>query len=255
MIALVGMACLTFNWLGFLVILVSSLTAYSVRILENSAARWRKNTGWKPMLTLFSGLSSDLSEPSRGLSPCTRSSDATAQCGIGFQPVSCSDCWATLSDAGRPDSDGAPELRPISARFLLVAPVSFNPVPPTVMLNPVSWNPVCVMMRIMNVVARYPDVAPSVPSPVARIPNVIRAGRWRCRLNPDRGRSGPHNDLLCPGVRRNGQCASGKQQCTENSDQMRFRMTLRLPLHIGMNRSGIRRLRRIPEHPCLRVAD
>jgi protein-S-isoprenylcysteine O-methyltransferase Ste14 len=32
MIALTGMACLTFNWLGFLVILVSSLTAYSIRI-------------------------------------------------------------------------------------------------------------------------------------------------------------------------------------------------------------------------------
>jgi protein-S-isoprenylcysteine O-methyltransferase len=32
MIALTGMACLTFNWLGFLVIMVSSLTAYSIRI-------------------------------------------------------------------------------------------------------------------------------------------------------------------------------------------------------------------------------
>ena len=32
MIALIGMACLTFNWLGFLVIIVSSLTAYSIRI-------------------------------------------------------------------------------------------------------------------------------------------------------------------------------------------------------------------------------
>jgi protein-S-isoprenylcysteine O-methyltransferase Ste14 len=32
MIALTGMACLTFNWLGFLVIIVSSLTAYSIRI-------------------------------------------------------------------------------------------------------------------------------------------------------------------------------------------------------------------------------
>ena len=32
MIALTGMACLTFNWLGFLVILVSSLTAYGIRI-------------------------------------------------------------------------------------------------------------------------------------------------------------------------------------------------------------------------------
>jgi protein-S-isoprenylcysteine O-methyltransferase Ste14 len=32
MIALTGMACLTFNWLGFLIILVSSLTAYSIRI-------------------------------------------------------------------------------------------------------------------------------------------------------------------------------------------------------------------------------
>ena len=32
MIALTGMACLTFNWLGFLVIIVSSLIAYSIRI-------------------------------------------------------------------------------------------------------------------------------------------------------------------------------------------------------------------------------
>ena len=32
MIALIGMACLTFNWLGFLGIIVSSLTAYSIRI-------------------------------------------------------------------------------------------------------------------------------------------------------------------------------------------------------------------------------
>jgi protein-S-isoprenylcysteine O-methyltransferase len=32
MIALTGMACLTFNWLGFLVIIVSSLTAYCIRI-------------------------------------------------------------------------------------------------------------------------------------------------------------------------------------------------------------------------------
>jgi protein-S-isoprenylcysteine O-methyltransferase Ste14 len=32
MIALTGMACLTFNWLGFLVIIVSSLAAYSFRI-------------------------------------------------------------------------------------------------------------------------------------------------------------------------------------------------------------------------------
>jgi protein-S-isoprenylcysteine O-methyltransferase Ste14 len=32
MLALTGMACLTFNWLGFLVILVCSLAAYSIRI-------------------------------------------------------------------------------------------------------------------------------------------------------------------------------------------------------------------------------
>jgi protein-S-isoprenylcysteine O-methyltransferase Ste14 len=32
MIGLTGMACLTFNWLGFIVILASSLTAYSIRI-------------------------------------------------------------------------------------------------------------------------------------------------------------------------------------------------------------------------------
>jgi protein-S-isoprenylcysteine O-methyltransferase len=32
LIALTGMACLTFNWLGFLVILVCSLAAYSIRI-------------------------------------------------------------------------------------------------------------------------------------------------------------------------------------------------------------------------------
>jgi hypothetical protein len=60
MIALVGMACLTFNWLGFLVILVSSLTAYSVRILENSAARWRKNTGWKTFYRFASAFSCKL---------------------------------------------------------------------------------------------------------------------------------------------------------------------------------------------------
>jgi hypothetical protein len=33
------------------------------RLLEN-IARWQKNTGWKPMLHWFSGLLSDLSEPS-----------------------------------------------------------------------------------------------------------------------------------------------------------------------------------------------
>ena len=32
LIALTGMACLTFNWLGFLVIIVCSLAAYSIRI-------------------------------------------------------------------------------------------------------------------------------------------------------------------------------------------------------------------------------
>jgi protein-S-isoprenylcysteine O-methyltransferase Ste14 len=32
LIALTGMACLTFNWLGFLVILGSSLAAYTIRI-------------------------------------------------------------------------------------------------------------------------------------------------------------------------------------------------------------------------------
>ena len=93
-----------------------------------------------------------------------------------------------------------------------MAPVSFNPIPPAVMLNPMSRNPVCVMVRIMNVMARDPDVAPSVPSPVTRIPNVIWAGRRRRRrLNPARRRSNSHNDLLCQGFRRNGQCATGKQ--------------------------------------------
>src|SRR5580704_8634373 len=57
--------------------------------------------------TLFSGLSSDLSEPSRELSPCTCCNDATAQCSIGFQPVfrrmalnimlHCSPKWGALS--------------------------------------------------------------------------------------------------------------------------------------------------------------
>ena len=89
-------------------------------------------------------------------------------------------------------------------------PVSFNPVPPTVTLNPVARNPLCGVVRIMNVVARNPDVGVSVPFPVTRIPNVTVTWRRWCRLNSDWWRSSPHNDLLCPGVRWNGQCASGK---------------------------------------------
>ena len=58
-------------------------------------SRYWKNTVWRSeqkhrleaYAPLASGLSSDHPEPSRELSPCAWSNDATAQSSIGFQPV------------------------------------------------------------------------------------------------------------------------------------------------------------------------
>jgi hypothetical protein len=123
--------------------------------------------------------------------------------------------------------------------------VAFNPVPPTVTFNPVARNPLCVVVRITNVVARNPDVPPSVPSPVTRVPNVIVTWRrWR-RFNPDRRRSNPDDYPLCHRPWRHCQCAPGDQQCGENSDYMRFGATVRLPLHIHINHYGPRKLRNL----------
>jgi hypothetical protein len=63
----------------YLRVIILSWT-HSARPVELGKCRpmARKNTGWKPMLHCFFGLSRDLSGPSHDFSPCIHSDDATA---------------------------------------------------------------------------------------------------------------------------------------------------------------------------------
>lgn len=58
---------------------------------------------------------------------------------------------------------------PICASVLM-PPVTFNPIPPSTSVDPVTRNPFRIMVRIVNV--------------VPRIPNMILARRWWRGLNP-----------------------------------------------------------------------
>ena len=75
-------------------------------------------------------------------------------------------------------------------------PVAFNPIPPSTPIDPVTRNPPRIMVRIVNIVARNPDIAPSIPSPVPGIPNVIATGRWWYGFNSCRRRSNPDDYFL-----------------------------------------------------------
>ena len=50
---------------------------------------------------------------------------------------------------------------PICASVLM-PPVTFNPIPPSTSVDPVTRNPVRIMVRIVNVVARNPNIAVSI---------------------------------------------------------------------------------------------
>jgi hypothetical protein len=87
----------------------------------------------------------------------------------------------------------------------LMPPVAFNPIPPSTSVDPVTRNPFRIMVRIVNVVARNPNITASVPPPVPRIPNMIVARSWWRGLNPYWRRSNPDNNFICRRLGRQAQ--------------------------------------------------
>ena len=57
--------------------------------------------------------------------------------------------------------------------------MSFDPTPPPRALDPMTGNPARTLVRNNNVVTRDPNVASSVPAPVAQIPVITGSGRSR----------------------------------------------------------------------------
>ena len=118
-------------------------------------------------------------------------------------------------------------------------PVAFNPIPPSTPVDPMARNPVRIMVRILNVVARNPNIAPSVPPPVPRIPNVIVTRRGWHGLNPDCGRGNPDNNFLCRRPGRQAQHVADHYHPGKSTDRARDPLIT----HIRINRKRDIKLR------------
>ena len=138
-------------------------------------------------------------------------------------------CWPLSEKLGGGSHCSLGQVRWSAALGALMSPVTSHPNPLATTVNPMAWNPPRIMMRIIDVVAGNPYVAPSVPLPMPRVPNVIATWRrWHC-LNPSRRRSDAHNNLGSHGL--GGQTYHGPSN-HQSSNRTKERETFQSVAHI-----------------------
>ena len=77
----------------------------------------------------------------------------------------------------------------------LVTPVPFDPIPAASPIDPVARNPPRIMVGTLHIVSGNPNVGPSVPLPMTRIPNVLSTRRGRHAFIPWWWRTNPNNNV------------------------------------------------------------